>query len=745
MDAHYKGGMAMLSGVIVGKGMDDTYDIEYTDGQIETEVPIALIRASMANGDKREESDKPDTGADAGDFSVGTRVEGRYKGKAKYYPGTIVRTRLDGSYDVQYDDGEKEIRVSRNLIRVSGGESRAYTSPSRRGGGSKSPRAAGSSPGEGVVIREGDTVEAKFEGRGRYLPARITRDRGDGTYDLEYSDGRREYLVMNDNIRVGVGSISRSTSFVGGSIVRTGDKVEARYKGEKHYTAGTVVATDVDDTFDIEYDDGRIEFGVSILNIRKLNYKGHLSNARDSENIIESNYIKGSDLLLPKVGDVVEARYKGEEQYTVGTVVGNDVDDTFDIEYENGRVEFGVPHNYIRKPISTPTIDRDLQAGDRVVKLFKEKGTETSQLLSGVVSCRQLDGSYDVEYDSGEKETGVPRDLIKLANEYSKDETSEAQPPRPLSRRSFREGDSIECKFEGKGRHLPGRIVRDYGDNTYDLLYVDGGKEFRVEGDRIRATESEAAVQAVVDMGSTVRTHPNNHHSPSSSKQNKNENELPKNHGDSQGPENEQLFQRGDAVESRFHGGAQWLQGLVTNVNSDGSYSIFYHHYAYEEKHVPASHIRPDRSSRKPLSSSSTQGMPATSSSHDIQVGDEIEALHNVTGSYVEGKISRKNLDGTVDVQYSDGRNAFGVPRDLIRLKSIFEIGTKVQAPFKGSSKYYPGVITRKRLNGTFDIHYDDGQNEMAVEPAVIRKAEDAVEAAISKNIIDAGHRSVNG
>ena len=38
------------------------------------------------------------------------KVEADYKGKG-YYPGRIKRDNRDGTYDINYDDGEKEIGV----------------------------------------------------------------------------------------------------------------------------------------------------------------------------------------------------------------------------------------------------------------------------------------------------------------------------------------------------------------------------------------------------------------------------------------------------------------------------------------------------------------------------------------------------------------------------------------------------------------------------------------------------------
>ena len=48
----------------------------------------------------------------------GAKVEGNYRGRGKWYAGKISRDRLDGTFDVDYDDGEKETRVDKDLIRL---------------------------------------------------------------------------------------------------------------------------------------------------------------------------------------------------------------------------------------------------------------------------------------------------------------------------------------------------------------------------------------------------------------------------------------------------------------------------------------------------------------------------------------------------------------------------------------------------------------------------------------------------
>lgn len=48
---------------------------------------------------------------------VGDRVEVRYRGREKYLPGIIFNVQADNTYDINYDDGGKEIGVKLALIK----------------------------------------------------------------------------------------------------------------------------------------------------------------------------------------------------------------------------------------------------------------------------------------------------------------------------------------------------------------------------------------------------------------------------------------------------------------------------------------------------------------------------------------------------------------------------------------------------------------------------------------------------
>ena len=176
-------------------------------------------------------------------------MEANYKGRGKWFPGKIRRVRADGSYDVDYDDGEVETALSADLVRAVGSAKK------------------GLSPARGGRIEEGSKVEANYRGKGKYYPGRVKRDRGDGTYDIDYNDGEQEIRVPADMIRLlddPGNDFGRKNSF------SRGTKVEANYKGRGKWFPGIITFDRGDGTFDVDYNDGESEMKVDVVNLRVL-------------------------------------------------------------------------------------------------------------------------------------------------------------------------------------------------------------------------------------------------------------------------------------------------------------------------------------------------------------------------------------------------------------------------------------------------------------------------------------------
>ena len=98
----------------------------------------------------------------------------RYRGKGtKWFKGVISRDNRDGTYDLAYDDGDKDLgALATNIRSLYGG-----------GGGDG-----------GGALREGMKVEARFKGKTRYYPGVLKRENRDGTFDIDYDDVSPIYL-----------------------------------------------------------------------------------------------------------------------------------------------------------------------------------------------------------------------------------------------------------------------------------------------------------------------------------------------------------------------------------------------------------------------------------------------------------------------------------------------------------------------------------------------------------------------
>ena len=123
------------------------------DGEKESHVKERYIKkrsSSRSRSRSRSRSPKRSKKPREGD-----QVEADFKGKGKYYAGKVTRVRSDGTYDIEYEDGDSEKRVELKRIKVKGGARSRSRSRSR-------------SPKRGRKLREGAKIEARY----RLAPAR---------------------------------------------------------------------------------------------------------------------------------------------------------------------------------------------------------------------------------------------------------------------------------------------------------------------------------------------------------------------------------------------------------------------------------------------------------------------------------------------------------------------------------------------------------------------------------------------
>ena len=429
VEARYKGKSKYYPGRISRVRGDDTFDIDYDDGEKETRVARELIRVLGAASGKNTGSDEADTA-----LSVGSKVEARYKGKDKYYPGRITKARGDDTFDIDYNDGEKETGVAKDLIRLVGPP--ASKSPD------KVPREDGDGEGGGskMALEEGVKVEARYKGKDKYYPGRISRVRRDDTFDVDYDDGEKETGVARELIQVlGASTPNSAVKVSGGAdeesksgdtaplVFHVDDAVEARFRGNARYIPGIIMRVNDDGTYNIRYDDGKSEIHVSPNLIRMVKSAGSVkADPQLLDSGAESAGMELAEESRLEVGTLVEAKHQNKDSHVRGVIIRARLDGTYDIAFDNGEKEIGVAGGLIRAvPCYIPKETSHLHVGSKIKARYGGK----ERYFPGVVSKKNEDGSFDIDYDDGEIETHVPINLIRVyiypeAHATAKDETA---------------------------------------------------------------------------------------------------------------------------------------------------------------------------------------------------------------------------------------------------------------------------------------------------------------------------------
>ncbi|RLN61313.1 hypothetical protein BBP00_00005485 [Phytophthora kernoviae] len=330
IEARFRGGDRFFAGTVKKYCAGGLYDIEYDDGEVELRVRAKYIkqlksktinvRATNSSVLAKTTTTRHNTDTDdvpkAKKFKEGEKVEAQYKGKSKFYLGVISRCRLNGTYDIDYDDGEKETGVAAELIRSVG---------KKTADSDDAPKAK--------KFKEGEKVEAQYKGKSKFYLGVISRCRLNGTYDIDYDDGEKETGVAAELIRSVGKKTADSDDAPKAKKFKEGEKVEAQYKGKSKFYLGVISRCRLNGTYDIDYDDGEKETGVAAELIRSVESSSKPKRMADiSPRMGESKSLKTEPGQTLRVGARVEARYMGKDTYFKGTISRANADGTYAVE-----------------------------------------------------------------------------------------------------------------------------------------------------------------------------------------------------------------------------------------------------------------------------------------------------------------------------------------------------------------------------------------------------------------------------
>lgn len=150
-------------------------------------------------------------GAAGGTFRRNQQVMGNWRGRGRWYAGTVQRVVSACCYSVRYSDGDTENCVDpRNLRAARGGQCRVRNR----------------------ACTTGYSVQANWRGYGRYYAGRVTSCIG-GMYSITYSDGDRESNVPANRLR--------SCSNCPNTRYRMNQQVFGNYRAEGYWYPGRIV------------------------------------------------------------------------------------------------------------------------------------------------------------------------------------------------------------------------------------------------------------------------------------------------------------------------------------------------------------------------------------------------------------------------------------------------------------------------------------------------------------------------
>lgn len=735
VEARFGGKSRWFAGVVDRTHSDGTYDIRYADGDEERFVDGSLVR--LAEGRHSPGRGKPDVEsrtAQGESYRVSEKVEARFGGRGRWFSATVERENRDGTYHLLYADGDEERNVHKDLMRKiqRGGARSGSKSPGRRvisGASSEAELSAQAS------FHQGDKVEARYKRGRKWFVGVIRSVDSDGKFDIRYNDGDTENGVDPGYVRrIGVGSADSLTPAAEGKgkhDFAEGEMVEARFGGRSRWFKATIRRKNRDGTYHLLYADGDEEKSVEKDLIRRVGK----ADDQDKKSTNRAGMSRAGDADAGsatsnklRVGDEIEARYKGGRKWHPGVIRAANKDGTYDIRYKDGDNERGVEPSFVRvkgtvsvdslaSDAGGPASSVDFSKGDKVEARFGGR----ARWFKATVERENRDGTYHLLYADGDEEKAVEKDLIRrVGGTGSSSSTVVVARSRSPNRRmpgetesepelkQHRVGDDVEARYKRGHKWYPGVIRATNRNGTYDIRYKDGDVESDVEATFVRGTgmDSRDSLASSTD-------------------------------GD-------RGFAEGDRVEARFKGRFRWLKATIDRKNPDGTYNLLYDD-GDEERSVEKELIR--HAERASIRNAAQRVMSSGGEESDVQttparraptirVGDDIEARYKRGHKWYPGVVRAANKGGMYDIRYKDGDTEYDVDASFVRVTSVDSLGSeadlkeareylegdKVEARFGGRSRWFKAKVVRKNRDGTYHLRYDDGDEERAVEKTHMRR-----------------------
>jgi hypothetical protein len=369
-----------LSGTIARINNDETCDVDLDSGGNEKEIPLVLIRDVAVDSGKEDE----ETGIKSNFLRIGDRVEAKFRGRgSRYYRGTIKNISAGGTYDIVYDDGDLDIKLSAEHIRKlplgneiddndeeqTGRVSRLKSIGRSSADVEKKPATArdattdDSVPHRWSSYSKGQRVMARYRGRGkRWYKGTIAECNGlNDEYSIHYDDGDWDTNLSAEFIRADVPEVLQENTREA-ARVRTGrqevalmnseNSVGSKENGNPATIDGKVVGvnTTTDDAAPAPRFHVATPDDVSVIVADAAD--GDVSLVADSSHRARNESpIKGDHAEKQKGGQSTADYWsgKGNRVYR-GKVVNVKTIHLYEIEYPDSTTDTNIPFGALRLP-----------------------------------------------------------------------------------------------------------------------------------------------------------------------------------------------------------------------------------------------------------------------------------------------------------------------------------------------------------------------------------------------------------
>ncbi|GBG33484.1 Calmodulin [Hondaea fermentalgiana] len=678
------------------------------DGKADSEFArMAKEFRAAAGPDEQEDGGGQDSNGAEHEFVLGARVEAKVDGWSTFYKGVIVRVNKDGTFAVDFDDGESIDVVQAGQMRVLACENKVK-------------------PGQRVRVSLAVWNGQAFEGI-------VKAVKGPGACEIHFDDGEKVEYVPIDFVQPLQETSKGGNGPLPSSKFARGDKVSAQLDGWDQEYEGIVDGCSGSGVYKVLFDDGEIVDTVAEAQLKEVKTfqtfspedrieaklagwdkfyggkvvaavgrSGYECHFDDGEHVplVPSDLLRKARPKLFPSGTRVLAKIPAWKEAYPGTIQSANLNGTYQILFDDGECQDSVLHEDVKKLAQDSTTQQEKQerqekqgrqtenqpvsaskptsAKFAVNQCIEAKIPEWSQFYTGTILGANSDGTYCVSFEDGEMVPALEAKYMRTVEASTK----------------WQKGSRVEVQIPEWDQHYPGTIEKANEDGTYHVVFDDGDVVKNAKSTQMRAPAQQA--------------------------------EKP-----TKKPES--AWKVGARVEVQIPEWDQHYPGTIKTAHDDGTFHVFFddgdvvEHAKPEQMKAPAQQA--EKSTSKPESA--------------WKVGARVEVQIPEWDQHYPGTIKTAHDDGTFHVFFDDGdvvehakpeqmkAPAQQAEKPAKKPESAWKVGARVEVQIPEWDQHYPGTVKNVNADGTYHVVFDDGDVVEHAKPEQMRAlAQQAVKSA---------------